>query len=163
MTGIGDSFGQPKARRGVKRLQHRLGQRDLAAQRRVHRILKQLVVQQTVAANRMKVRLCINQNAVVSGCDVAVDLLEGGQAAHRIAVSIPGRDVVLIGLVPRLFLLEQPGEAEVRLGKARVLRQERSIALDGGVGVLSVSSRRAAMNSRWNDSRSAARRRRRQE
>ena len=64
--------GPPRA----ERLEHCLRQRDLASQRRVHRVLEQLIVQQAVATDRMKVRLCVNQDAVVAGCDVAVDLLE---------------------------------------------------------------------------------------
>ncbi len=92
-----------KSSPGVQRLQNRLCDGNLAPKRWMHRVLKQLVIQKAMATDRMKVRLCVNKNAVVSRCDFAVDLLEVGQTAHRIAVSIPGRDVVMIGLVPRFF------------------------------------------------------------
>jgi len=51
---------------GLERMQDRLRQRDLSPQRRMHCILKEFVVQETMTADRMKVRLPVDKNAVVA-------------------------------------------------------------------------------------------------
>ena len=67
----------------------------------MHRVLKESIVEEAVTANRMKIRLSVDQCAALPGGDVTVDLLERASAAHRVAVMIPGFDVMLVSVVSR--------------------------------------------------------------
>ena len=107
MTGTAESLGHPNACLRVERDQDRLCQRDLPAQRRVHRVLKKLIVEQTVAADRMKVSLPVNQDAAMPRGHVTVNLLERARATHRHAVQVPRRHVFPIGFFPHAGLLEE--------------------------------------------------------
>ena len=81
-------------------VQDGLRQRNLAPERRVHCVVEQVFVQQSVSTDRVEVRLTVDQNASVPIGHFAIDSLERRQAAHRIAVEIPGLAVVVIGLIP---------------------------------------------------------------
>src|SRR6516165_5969281 len=78
----------------------------------------------------MKVRLPIDQNAVMPGGHLAIDRLERAQQPHRIAVAIARRDILRIGLVPGLLLLEELPQSIMRLGEARLQANECAIAID---------------------------------
>ena len=155
--------GPTKRPLGAKRDQDRLRQRDLPAQRRVHRVLKELVVQQTVTADRMKVGLPVNQDAAMSRGHVTVDLLERAGATHRHAVQVSGRHVFPIGFVPVARLLEELAQSVMRFREARLAGDQRAIALRSRPLDRRLRSLRAARNSRANTSRIVSRRRRGQE
>ena len=125
-------LGPTKGPPGAKCDKDRLRQCDLPAQRRVHGILKELVVQQAVAADRMKVRLPVNQNAAVPPGHVAVNLLKRARAAHGHAIQVPGGRVFSVGFIPIASLLEKPAQPEMRFREARLARHERAIARDRG-------------------------------
>ena len=108
----------------MQRGQHALRQHDLAPQRRVHRVLEQLVIQQAVAADSMKIRLSVDQYAVVPRGDIAVHLLKIAGAADRHAVEVSGRDVMPVGVVPVALRFQQPRQPIVRLGETRLPRQQ---------------------------------------
>ncbi len=94
----------------------------------MHCVLEQLVVQQSMASNRMKVRLHVDQNAAMVGGDVAIDRLKLGRAAHRITVAIAGGDVVLVRAIPISRLFAESRQPVVRLGEAGIAIQEVTIA-----------------------------------
>ena len=66
---------------------------------------------------------------------VAIDLLEGGQAAHRITVEVPGRDVVPIRLFLLAGALEELSQAVMRLGEAGLPGEQSPIGRRGGRGI----------------------------
>src|SRR5437868_15460974 len=57
----------------AKGQKHPLRQGKLAAQRRVDTIVEQMIVKETVDANFMKIRLSVDQRAVMSGGHLAVN------------------------------------------------------------------------------------------
>ena len=54
-------------------MQHGLRQRDLTTQRRVHRVVEKMLVEQPVVADGMEIRLAVDQDAVVPVGDLAID------------------------------------------------------------------------------------------
>ena len=64
MTGAGESGASRRPR--AWRPQDGLSQRDLASQRRMHRVLKEVVAEQAVPADRMKIGLAVDQDAAVA-------------------------------------------------------------------------------------------------
>jgi len=120
----------------VESVQHCLGQRDLAPQRGMHRVLKELIVQETVTTNRPKVRLPVDQDAPVPRGHVTVNLLKGGRAAHRIAVQIAGRNVMAVSFIPGGGPLEKLGQAIVRLGEAGLKGEEQSVSVHAVRGIV---------------------------
>ena len=106
-----------------------------------------------MTTNRMKVRLCIDQDAVVARRDVAIGSLKLRRAADRVAVMVAHFGIMTIRFVPCPAPLEQPGEPERTLGEAGLPRRSafyRAIACSGS----DVSIRSAARKSRWKAARS---------
>ncbi len=83
----------------------------------------------------MKIRLAVDQDAVMPSGHVAVCLLKLAEAADRQAVEIAGRNVMLVGVVPFARTLEQPRQAIVGIGKARLPSQEPPILLNARRGI----------------------------
>ena len=81
-------------------LKDRLGQGNVPAQRRVHRVVKERVVEHAVGTYRVKKCLTIDQNATPAPGDVAIDLLKRGQCSHRVAIVVSGRDKMRVSFVP---------------------------------------------------------------
>ena len=98
-SGAGEFIGQPNALR-AQLMEHGLGQRDLAAERRMHSVVEQMLVEQTVVADGMEIRLAVDQDATKFVGHLVIDLLEFGRAAHRITVEIACKAIVAISLVP---------------------------------------------------------------
>ena len=89
----------------------------------MHRILEQLVIEQTVPADCVKVRLPVDENAIVPGGDITVDFLKRGQAAHGITVQISGGDKMPVSFVPGACFSEERSQSIVRFGEARFAGQ----------------------------------------
>lgn len=61
-------------------LENGLGQRDLPAERRVQSVVKQVIVQQPVVADLVKVLLSIDQWALMTSGNRSINVLECGRA-----------------------------------------------------------------------------------
>ena len=101
-----------------------------------------------------KYRLAVDQDRVASGGDLAVSVLERGQAAHWMAVEIACGDVVFVGFSVQPVGFEPLREAEVRFGEARVAGDQGLVGGGARAGS-AVSSLRAASKSRAKTSRRA--------
>jgi len=123
----GPAQGAPR----LEGVQDCLCQGDLSPERRMHRILKEFVVQETAPSDCMKVRLPVDQNAVVARSHIAIDRLKVCEHALRVAVEIARRHVVLVGLVPSSALIEKPSEAKVRFCEAGLRSHEQAVLGDG--------------------------------
>lgn len=101
----------------------------------MHAIHEKLLVEQSVAPDRMEIRLSIDQDAAVSPGDVSVDVLKLRQASHRIAIKIPGCDVLAISLFKCPGSLQELGQSVVGLGEAGLFGDQVTIAGQGALGV----------------------------
>ncbi len=124
---------RPGPTEGLSRMQllkDRLGQGNVPAQRRVHRVVKERVVEHAVRTYRVKKCLTIDQNATQAPGDVAIDLLKRGQCAHRVAIVVSGRDKMRVSFVPVAGGAQEQGQAIMRLGEAGLRTEQAAIAID---------------------------------
>ena len=94
-----------------ERIQDSLGERDMARERRMHRINEQVIAQKSMRPDGVEQGLTIDQDAVVLCGDLAEGVLERRQAACRESVEIAGHDKLVVGFAPFASTFEQPAEA----------------------------------------------------
>ena len=112
----------------------------------VHGVVEERVVELAAGAGAED-GLAVDEDGAVTRGDLAVDVLEVGRAPHRVAVGVAGRDVMAIGRLVIACRLQEPGQAEVRLGEAGLAADQLAIAPEARLGSVA-SSRRAASTSR---------------
>lgn len=120
---------------GAKLVDDGLGQRDVAPERRVHRVVEKLVIEKAVRAEGVEECLAVDEHRAVPRGDLAVDVLEVGRAPHRQAVEVAGGDIVAVGVVPGPGLLQQPGQSEMRLGEPGLPGEQGAIQIDAPMGI----------------------------
>ena len=81
----------------MQRVDDGLSQGNVPQKRWVHRVLKEVVIQQSVLSNRVKKGLAIDKLASVASSDLAISVLEGGDATKRKAIKVPRRNEVVVG------------------------------------------------------------------
>ena len=91
-------------------------------------VVEQLIVEDSMPASGAEDSGAINQDGIVPGRDVPIDLGNVTPTADRVTIEIASTDVVLARLLERSALLEQPSQSEVGLGEFGLLVQQRPIA-----------------------------------
>ena len=125
------------------------GQRGVPGQRGMVRILDDTVADQAVRADRGQLAAAVDEDAAgMPAGDLLVGRAEGRRAADRQAVVIEGGEVVAARLGRLAVALEQPSQAKMGFGEARVPLEDRGVtgrgpgrlARLGGAGGLELST-----------------------
>ena len=115
----------------VKLVENRLSQVQMACQGRMLGIVAQRIVDDSMPASGAEDCGSINQNRIVPGRDVPIDLGKVAAATDRVTIKITSLDVMLARLLERPGLLEQPSQTEVGLGEVGLLVQKRLDSVSG--------------------------------
>ena len=78
----------------------------------------------------VKNSLAVDQDRAIARRETAINVLERGRAARRMAVEIPRQNVFAVRLLERSGLLQQSCQSEVDLSEFRLPLDQATVALD---------------------------------